>query len=319
MAKKKLLITGSCGFIFSNFVRRAIHNKIDYDLVSIDKIMNPSGLHNIYVNRTHTFYLGDVADAHFIDTVFNIEKPDFVIHGAAESFVDASIKEASPFIRSNVLGTQVIVDACVKHKVNRLIYCSTDEIYGHLENESEKSWTEESPMRPRNPYSASKAAGEMIVQAAHHTHGLDYNITRSCNNFGPRQPPRNLIPIVIKNILENKPVPIYGQGKQIREWIYVDDHIQALMTILDKAPANEIYNISSSYEFSNLEIFNELCNILSKGFDLLNFVKDRPGHDFRYSCDSTKLKSLGWKPQFKFKEGLKLCTNWYEKNQWFLK
>lgn len=319
MSRKKLLVTGSCGFIFSNFVRRAIHNKIDYDLVSVDKVLTPHSRDNIYVNRTHSFYVGDVADSHFINTIFDIEKPDIVIHGAAESFVDASIKDAAPFIHSNVLGTQVIVDACIRHKVDRLLYVSTDEVYGHLQNENETAWSETSTLSPRNPYSASKAAGEMIVQAAHHTHGLKYNITRSCNNYGPRQSARNLIPVVIKNILEGKPVPIYGQGKQMREWIYVDDHISALLTILDKAPANEIYNISSSYEFSNLEIFNEICNALGKGFDLLEFVKDRPGHDFRYACDSSKLRDLGWKPQFKFKEGLRLCTNWYEKNQWFLK
>ena len=265
------------------------------------------------------FYIGDVADAHFINTIFTKEKPDIVIHGAAESFVDHSIEDAIPFIHSNVLGTQVITNACIRHNVERLIYISTDEVYGQLNNESETAWTEQSPLAPRNPYSASKAAGELIVQAAHVTHGLNYNITRCCNNYGPRQSTRNLIPKIIKHILQDKEVPIYGEGKQVREWIHVDDNCSAILTILNKAPPNEVYNISTGYEFSNLEIFHEICNIFEKGHNLLRFVPDRPGHDFRYANNSQKIKDLGWKPSYKFKQGLMNVCSWYEKNAWFIK
>lgn len=313
----KVLITGSCGFIFSNFIRRAIYNKSEYTFVSIDKVLYPKTF-NPYNNKSHTFYIGDVADAHFINTIFSIEKPDIVIHGAAESFVDHSIEDASPFIHSNVMGTQIIIDACLKHNVDRLIYISTDEVYGQLNDETSTSWTEQSILAPRNPYSASKAAGELMVQAAHITHGLKYNITRCCNNYGPRQSIRNLIPKIIKNILEDKEVPIYGEGKQVREWIHVDDNCSALLTILTEAPPNEIYNISSGHEFSNLEVFQKVCNIMEYGHDLISFCKDRPGHDFRYSSNSSKLRALGWKPQIKFSEGISKTIQWYINNKWFI-
>lgn len=316
---KKVLVTGSCGFIFSNFIRKGLYNNSDLTFVSIDKVLNSNTLHNVYVNKSHMFYIGDVADEHFINTIFTKEKPDIVIHGAAESFVDHSIENAIPFIHSNVLGTQVIVNNCIKHNVERLIYISTDEVYGQLNNETETAWTEQSPLAPRNPYSASKAAGELIVQAAHITHGLNYNITRCCNNFGPRQSTRNLIPKIIKHILEEKEVPIYGEGKQVREWIYVDDNCSAILTILSKAPPNEIYNISTGYEFSNLEIFQKICNEMERGYNLISFCKDRPGHDFRYALDSSKLKFLGWKPKIKFSDGLAKTIEWYLNNKWFIK
>jgi len=320
MSKKKILVTGSCGFIFSNFVRHVLYHQKEYDIASIDKVVAPNSLHNIYANKGHIFYVGDVADPHFIDVVFQIERPDIVVHGAAETHVDNSISGAVPFIKSNVLGTQVIVDACVKYNVERLIYISTDEIYGQLSSESDKAWSETSPLDPRNPYSASKAAGELIVQAANKTHNLQYNITRCCNNFGPRQSADKLMPKIINNIIHGEKVPIYGQGKQLREWIHVFDNCEAIMTILRSSPPNEIYNISSGYEFSNVEVFQEICNVMEKGYDLLNFIKDpRPGHDFRYSVDSSKIRSLGWKPKFRFREGLKQCAAWYINNQWILR
>lgn len=315
---KKILVSGSCGFIFSNFIRKILYERNDIKLISVDKIVDQNTLYNIYVNNKHNFNIGDVADAHFIDTVFLKEKPDIVIHGAAESFVDAAIGNATPFIHSNALGTQVIADACVKHKVGRLIYISTDEVYGQLTSEDQSSWTEDSPLNPRNPYSASKAAGEMIVKAAHYTHGLNYNITRSCNNMGPRQAARNFIPKVINNILNNQEVPIYGEGKQLREWIHVEDNCSAIMKIIDSALPNETYNISTGYEISNIELFQEICNVIGRGYDLVKFVKDRPGHDFRYRSEANKLKELGWTPNFKFKQALASTCNWYQENKWFL-
>jgi len=321
MSKTKILLTGSCGFIFSNFVRYILHeHSKKYSIVSIDKITNPNTLNAIYVNKGHQLYIGDVADDHFVNLVFEIERPDIVIHGAAESFVDKSIKEPQAFIHSNVLGTQVIIDAYLKWNVKRLVYISTDEIYGALQNENDPSWTEESPMSPRNAYSASKACGELLVKAAHNTHGLQYNITRSCNNFGPRQPRRNLIPVIIGNILDGLPVPIYGDGMHIRDWIYVLDNCSAILKIIEEGKPNEIYNISAGQEFTNIEIFHEICNALGTGHNLLTHVEDRKGHDRRYSITNNKIKSLGWEPKYKpLKDMLKFTCSWYCNNKWSIK
>jgi dTDP-glucose 4,6-dehydratase len=261
--------------------------------------------------------MGDIADKVFVDNVFMIEKPDIIIHGAAESFVDDSIKSAGPFIHSNVVGTQVMVDMALKHGVEKFIYVSTDEVYGQLAIE-DQSWTEDARVSPRNPYSASKAAGELIVQAAGETHLLPYIITRCCNNYGPSQPPRNLVPKAISSILQGKDVPIHGSGKQVREWIYVDDHCSALETILEKGVVKEIYNIGSGSELSNLEMVELIGKTLDKK-PKIAFVKDRPGHDFRYSLDFSRLSKLGWKPQYTLTTGLKKCVQWYLENDWYLK
>jgi len=230
---KKILITGTGGFIFSNFIRKAIFEKQPYHFISVDKVTKTSVLNNIYQNKHHTFYFGDVSDTHFINVLFEYERPDIVIHGAAESSVDASLADPNIFIQSNVMGTQVITNACVKWGVERLIYISTDEVYGQLKSESESSWTEESPLNPRNPYSASKAAGELIVRAASESYGLKYNITRSSNNYGPRQTCDKLIPKTIKSIVNNSPIEIYGAGLQIRDWTYVLDNCSALFSIIN--------------------------------------------------------------------------------------
>lgn len=322
--KKKILVTGGAGFIFSNFIRKALYNKLNYQLATIDYCKSPNALNNIYSNRGHTFYVGDIADKHLMNVVFEVERPDIVIHAAAESFVDSAIADASSFVHSNVTGTQTVIDMCLKWKVERLIYISTDEVYGHLSSDADKSWTEDSPLAPRNPYSASKAAGELLVQAAHHTHGLPYNITRSCNNYGPRQQARNFIPKVIGSVLNQTKMPIYGQGMQSREWVHVEDNCDAIVTIIEQGKLNEIYNISSGHEFANIELFNEVCNIMKTeyqldGHNLATFVADRPGHDFRYSVNSDKLRALGWKPNWKFKKGLENCVNWYKANAWWFR
>ena len=314
--KSKILCTGSAGFIFSNFVRMVLREYSDYEIVSVDKIMRPEGIHNIYSNKDHTFHIGDVVDRHFMDTVFKIEQPDIVIHGAAESFVDDAIQDPTPFITSNVLGTQVVIDKCLEYKA-RLILISTDEVYGHLENDSEPAWKEDAPIAPRNAYSASKAAAELLVHAAGETHGLNYNITRSCNNFGPRQSPKNMIPKIIKCILNNSPIPIYGQGLQMREWIYVYDNCKAIIKIIENGKSGETYNISTGFETTNLDLVNKICNIMDGGHKLISFVEDRAGHDFRYAIDNTKLKSLGWAPTYGFVEGLQACTKWFNSNRWY--
>lgn len=318
--KIKLFVTGSLGFIMSNFVRYILKNSNDYSVISIDDVKPPAKLNTVFANNKHEFYMGDITNAHLINNIFEIERPDIIVHGAAESFVDKSLTAGPEFVKSNVLGTQILIDAAVKYK-SKFVMISSDEVYGALKSEDDISWTEESPINPLNPYSATKASAELLVKAAHNTHGLQYNITRSSNNYGPRQPRRNLIPVLIGNILEDKPCNIYGQGAQIREWTQVSDNCEAIKTIIEKGNINETYNIGSGQEFSNIEVFNEICKAMGKGNNLLNFITDpRPGHDFRYSVNSSKLRSLGWSPKFNFKKGsIQHCISWYDVNKWFLK
>jgi dTDP-glucose 4,6-dehydratase len=319
MPNKKVLVTGSCGFIFGNFLRKAVYEKQPYQLVSIDRV-NSNAINSMYWNKNHTFHVADIRDPHIIDTIFQFEKPDIVIHGAAETFVDSSLADPNSFVTSNVLGTQVIINACVKHKVEKLVYISTDEVYGQLTNESDPAWAEDSPLNPRNPYSATKAAGELLVKAAHQSFGLIYNITRSSNNYGPRQTTEKLIPKAIKNIVNGEKIPIYGQGLQIRDWTHVYDNCSGVMAVVNKGAPNETYNIAANQELPNVEVIQKICNAMGKGHDLISFIPDpRTGHDFRYSIDATKIKELGWKPGFKFKEGIINTVEWYMSNQWFLK
>lgn len=315
---KKVLITGTCGFIFSNFIRRAIHERHPYSFVSIDRVGGHANM--VYSNKNHTFHMADLRDNHIIDKIFQFERPYIVIHGAAESFVDTSLTNPNDFVTSNVLGTQVVINACLKHGVERLIYVSTDEVYGQLTSESDKAWTEESPLDPRNPYSASKAAGELMVRAAHASHGLIYNITRSSNNYGPRQTAEKLIPKAIKCILKGEKIPLYGQGLQIRDWTHVFDNCAALLTVLNSGKVNETYNISANQELPNIEVIQKICNAIGTGHNLIEHIPDpRKGHDFRYSIDSSKIRELGWKPTYKFSQGIIDTVEWYKINQWFLK
>jgi dTDP-glucose 4,6-dehydratase len=321
----KILLTGSCGFIGSQFVRQMIYEQNQtkdkrHSFCSIDRV-NSNSINAIYSNKGHKFYPADIRDQHVMDIIFQTEKPDYVIHLAAESSVDKSLNDPNSFVSSNVLGTQVIINCCVKHKVKKLLYTSTDEVMGQLTNEQEKSWTEEDIPNPRNPYSGSKYCAEILVKAAHTTHGLTYNITRSSNCYGPRQLPDKLIPRTIKCILNQQKVGIYGQGKEIRDWTFVGDHCSALMTVLEKGEPNSIYNISANQEFSNLEVVHEICQYMKTGHNLVEFVKDPRGnaHDFRYSVNSSKLRALGWKPTVQFKKDLgDVCVRWYLDNSfWF--
>jgi dTDP-glucose 4,6-dehydratase len=311
----KILCTGSAGFIFSNFVRKALYERKDWKIVSIDKLINPSGRDNLYISKNHTFHIGDISDAHFIDNVFRLERPDIVLNGAAYTHVDDSIKEPNRFILSNVLGTQVLANASIKYGVEKFVMVSTDEVMGHLTNENDPLLTEEAPLNPRNPYAASKASAELIIKAMGITHGLKYCITRSSNNYGPRQTSDKFIPKVIKCILNNQPIPVYGEGKQIRDWLQVWDNCAAIMKIVDIGIPGETYNISANQEFSNIEVVNMICNILGKGHDLITFVKDRLAHDFRYGINSSKIRALGWAPEFKFKAGLAKTIDWYKLNK----
>ena len=318
MSKQRILCTGSCGFIFSNFVRKLTYEN-KYNVVSIDKITRPSLLNNIYINKNHTLHIGDVADEHFINLIFEYERPDIVVHGAAESNVDISIKDPNRFIHSNVLGTQVMVNAAIKWGVKKFIQVSTDELGGQLK-ENDPLWTEDVPLNPRNPYAASKASAELIVKAASSTFGLDYCITRSCNNFGPWQTTDKFIPRIIKSIVNKEKIPVYGQGLQMRDWIHVFDNCSAILKVIESGKPGEIYNISANQEFRNIEIVQRICKAMNVNLeDSINYVPDRLGHDYRYGIDATKLKNLGWSPTIKFNDGLKMTIDWYLANRYFLK
>lgn len=314
MSNRKILITGSCGFLLGNYVRKLVYDKKPYEVSSVDRV-NANALNSMYWNRNHPFYPADITDVHIMNIIFQREQPDIVIHGAAET----STKDTNSLITSNVLGTQVIIDACLKHKVSKLIYISTDGVYGQLASENEEPWKEEKPLNPTSPYSISKASGELLVKAAHATHGLTYNITRSSNNYGQRQLPEKLIPKAIKCILEKQRMTVYGEGKQIRDWTYVADTCAAITTVLEKGLPNETYNISARQEFTNIEVIQEVCNAMGSGHDLIQFVKEGSKRDFRRAVNTDKLQGLGWKPSYKFKDGVIETKNWFQMNQWFLK
>jgi dTDP-glucose 4,6-dehydratase len=245
-----------------------------------------------------------------MDVIFKFEAPDIVIHGAAETNNDSPMLASS-----NVAGTQVIIDCCLKYKIEKLIYISTDKVYGSLENENSMPWNEESPLNPGDLYSCTKGVAEGLVKSS----GLIYNIVRSSNNYGPRQSSERLVPKTIKCILEGKDIPLYGQSLQIRDWIHVFDNCNAIFNIMNNGAPNEIYNVSANQELSNIEVVQKICNYMEKGHSLINFIKDAEKHDFRRAIDSSKIRALGWKPNFKFKGGLPETINWYLSNQWFLK
>jgi dTDP-glucose 4,6-dehydratase len=307
---KKILITGTCGFSMSNFIRKVFYEKTPYSFVSIDRINGNAN--TIYANKNHDFHIADIRDQHIIDKIFQFEKPDIVIHGAEET------SNPDDFISSNVLGTQVIINACVKYKIEKLIYMSRYSVYGQLNNEVELSWSEKEPLNPRNLYSASKASAELLVRAAQVSHELVYNIVRSSNTYGPRQNANRLIPKVIKCILTEQKIPLYGQGLQIRDWTHINDNCSALLTILTQGFPWQTYNVSANQEFTNLEVVQEICNAMGKGHDLIEFVKEPTGHDFRYAVNTSKIKSLGWKPSYKFKESIFDTCEWFNNNRYFI-
>ena len=315
--KKRLLITGSGGFIISNFIRQVFYNKMPYSISSLDRVRDTHIIHNIYINSDHQFYIADITDPHILHVIFEKERPEIVIHAAAETCVDKSINNTMPLTMSNVVGTQNVIDECLKMK-SRLIYFSTDGVYGALVSDKESPWTEESPANPTNTYSATKFAGELLIRAAHESHDLQYNIIRPCNNYGPWQSTEKLIPRVISCILNNREIPVYGKGDNIRDWLHVYDTCSALLSVIDSGVPNEVYNITAKQEFINLEVIQIICNTLESGHHLIKHVEDRSRNDFRCAMTNDKIKSLGWKPQHKFRDGIQQTCQWYVSNQYVL-
>ena len=313
----KLFVTGGAGFIGSAFIRVALEELPDCEIVNFDALTyagNPDNLAGLD-ERRHRFVHGDIADRAAVMDALE-EGTDAVINFAAESHVDRSIASADEFLRTNVLGTQVLLDAARARRVARFVQISTDEVMGSLPEDDASFFTESSPYAPNSPYAASKAAAEHLVRAAHHTFGLDAVITRCGNNYGPRQFPEKLIPLVIANAIDDQPIPVYGDGRNVRDWIYVDDHCRAILQALRRGRAGEIYNIGARNERRNLEVVEAILDALGKPRTLIKFVKDRPGHDRRYAIDPTKVETeLDWRPQETWESGLRRTIQWYAENQ----
>lgn len=314
---KNILVTGGAGFIGSNFINFILKEHDDYRIVNLDKLTyagNPDNLVPSVGHPNYTFVKGDIGNSELVRHLFEKYEIKFVINFAAESHVDRSILGSGIFYRTNVIGTNVLLELSRKFKVEKFIQISTDEVYGSLGKEG--LFTEKSPLSPNSPYSSSKAAADIMALAFHHTYELPVIVTRCSNNYGPYQFPEKLIPLMIINSLNNKKLPVYGDGLYVRDWIFVDDHNRVIDLVLQKGKPGEVYNIGASNEMPNLEIINLILKYLNKSEDLIEFVKDRPGHDRRYAIDSTKIQTeLGWMPVYTFKEAINKTIDWYLKNE----
>jgi len=305
----RMLITGGAGFIGSEFVRQAVRK--GYQVAVVDKLTYAGDLERLSeVRKDITFYKADISNQEFIEHIFEKENPEVVVHFAAESHVDRSLLDPYPFISSNVLGTQVLLEVSKAKGVELFVNMSTDEVYGDLGKEG--SFTEESPLKPNSPYSTTKASADMLGRAYYRSFGLPVVTIRASNNYGPWQYPEKFVPVIILKALRDEKIPVYGDGTNVREWLYVTDCAEGIMAAIDRGKAGEIYNIGSKEEKQNIEVAKAILKLLGKGEELIEFVKDRPGHDFRYSLDTTKAKrELGWEAKTSFDEGLKKTVEWY--------
>ena len=308
-----VLVTGGCGFIGSNLVHSLRAQRPDWTVVTLDDLTYAGNLENLAAlegDPRHVFVKGDICDRALVDKVLAENRIDAVLHLAAESHVDRSILGPEVFVHTNVLGTQVLLEACKTARVARFVMVSTDEVYGSLGPTS--AFTETSPLQPSSPYSASKASADLITLAYGHTYGLDVVVTRCSNNYGRYQFPEKLIPLMIVNALHDKPLPVYGDGGNVRDWLHVEDHCQALLAVLERGRAGEVYNIGGGAEWRNLDLVRALLRLLGKGENLIRFVADRPGHDRRYAIEPSKIRNeLGWKPAHTFEQGLAETVRWY--------
>jgi len=328
-----ILVTGGAGFIGSNFLNLFVPRYPEHNFINFDKLTYAANLLNLKSTKNlsnYTFEQGDIANYDRVIEIFEKYNPDIVVHFAAESHVDRSILGPSEFVQTNIIGTFNLLEVCRKNwsdslKRNKLFHhVSTDEVYGSLSLNNTNLFTEITPYAPHSPYSASKASSDHLVRAYYHTYGIPIKITNCSNNYGPYQFPEKLIPLMILNALNNKPLPVYGKGENIRDWLYVEDHCEAIWTVIQKGNIGETYNIGGNNEWKNIDIVNKICDILSVELKknplpfkkLITFVKDRLGHDLRYAIDSTKIKSeLHWQPRETFETGLKKTIKWYLSNQ----
>lgn len=313
----KVLVTGGAGFIGSNFVRYMVKKYPEYNIVNLDSLTYAGNLENlkdIEELSNYKFVKGDIADRQFINQLFKEEKFDYVLNFAAESHVDRSITNPDIFIQTNIQGAQVLLDAAKNAEVKKYLQVSTDEVYGTLGETG--YFTEETPLASNSPYSSSKAGADLLVRAYHETFGLPVNITRCSNNYGPFHFPEKLIPLMIINALNDKQLPVYGDGLNVRDWLHVEDHCQAIDLVLHKGKNGEVYNVGGNNERTNIEIVKTILKALDKPESLIKYVTDRPGHDRRYAIDATKLREeLGWSPKYNFDTGIEQTIKWYLENQ----
>ncbi len=311
----KLLITGGAGFIGSNFVKHIIREYPAYEITVLDKLTYAGNKNNLKEDlKKIKFIKGDVCDKKIVEKL--VKKSDVIVHFAAETHVDRSIIDAGSFVLTDVFGTYQLMEACKKFGIEKFVHISTDEIYGQI---IRGSFRETDKLEPRNPYSASKAGAELLARSFFITHNVPVVITRSSNNFGPYQHPEKMIPLFITNAMQNKKLPLYGDGKNIRDWLHVADNCKAIDLVMHEGKTGEIYNIGGDNERMNIDITRLILKFLGKPESLIEFVRDRPGHDIRYSLDSTKIKKLGWRTEFKFEEALRQTVEWYKKNSWWWK
>ena len=317
---RKILVSGGCGFIGSNFVLHLLRTRKDVQVVNLDKLTyagNLANLAEIEGDARHRFVRGDICDVALVGRLL-ADGADSVVNFAAETHVDRSIQDSAPFILTNVGGTHALLTAARKNKVRKFIQVGTDEVYGSLGPSG--LFTEDSPLQPNNPYSASKAGADLLVRAFQRTYGMDATITRCTNNYGPFQFPEKAIPVFIGNALVDRPIPVYGDGLHVRDWLFVEDHCRAIEAVMERGRAGEVYNVGGANELPNIELARLILRELKKPESLIQFVKDRPGHDRRYALDSSKLsRELGWKPLVSLAEGIPRTVRWYCEHQDWLR
>jgi dTDP-glucose 4,6-dehydratase len=315
---EKILVTGGAGFIGGNFVHYMVDKYPDYSIYNLDLLTYAGDLtkHREIENSENYFFINlDITDRQSINELFEREKFTYIVHFAAESHVDRSISDPGLFVRTNVLGTQVLLDAAKANGIKKFVHISTDEVYGELDFDPETFFTEETPLQPNSPYSASKASSDLFVRSYYETYGLPINITRCSNNYGPYHFPEKLIPLTISRLLNDQKVPVYGDGKNVRDWLHVWDHCSAIDLVMHEGITGEVYNIGGHNEQTNLEVVRKIIGALGKSEDLIEFVEDRQGHDKRYAIDPAKMESLGWKPRYDFETGIAQTVEWFLANQ----
>jgi len=313
----KILVTGGAGFIGSNFILHMMNSHPEVEVLNLDVLTYAGNLNNlkgIDKNPRYTLIKGDICDPNVVNTILDRYKVDTIVHFAAESHVDRSITKASEFVRTNVLGTHNLLECARHHPIARFVHISTDEVYGST---LKGSFTENDILSPSSPYSASKAGSDLLALSYFTTYKLPVIITRCTNNFGPCQYPEKLIPLFVTNLIAGRKVPVYGTGENVRDWIHVSDHCRAVEFLLKKGIPGEIYNIGGGNEKTNIEITEKILMLLKKDESWIEYVTDRPGHDFRYSLDCSKLLKIGWSPRYSFEEGLKDTVEWYIMNEWW--